>query len=109
MLRNYLITAFRNFRNNRFYSLVNVFGLSIGITCCLVVYCIMKHELTFDSWHPEAHKIYRVVEHYQADWGMSYNGVMPNALPAALSSEAILKLSWRLPPFFLNEHPSHHP
>lgn len=88
MLRNYLITAFRNFRNNRFYSLVNVFGLSIGITCCLVVYCIMKHELTFDSWHPEAHKIYRVVEHYQADWGMSYNGVMPNALPAALSSEA---------------------
>jgi putative ABC transport system permease protein len=87
MLRNYLITAFRNFKNNRFYTFINVFGLSIGLTCCLVVYSIIKHERTFDSWHKNGDRIYRVVEHYMADWGMNYNGVMPNPLPQTVVQE----------------------
>jgi putative ABC transport system permease protein len=88
MLRNYFVTALRTFRNNRFYAFVNILGLSIGLTCCLVVYSIMKHELTFDNWHQNSERIYRVVKHYKADWGMDYDGVVPNAMPAMMMSEA---------------------
>ncbi len=87
MLRNYLTTAFRNFRKNRFYLFVNIVGLSIGISCCLVVYSILKHELTFDSWHPNADQLFRVVEHYAGDNGMDYDGVLPNPMPHAISQE----------------------
>ena len=87
MFRNYLTTAFRNFRKNRFYLFVNIVGLSIGISCCLVVYTILKHELTFDSWHQDADRLYRVVEHAAKDNGMEYDGVLPNPMPDAISQE----------------------
>lgn len=87
MFRNYLTTAFRNFRKNRLYLFVNIVGLSIGISCCLVVYSILKHELTFDSWHPNADQLYRVVQHYTGDNGMDFNGVLPNPMPYAISQE----------------------
>lgn len=87
MFRNYLTTAFRNFRKNRFYLFVNIVGLSVGISCCLVVYSILKHELTFDSWHPNADQLFRVVEHYAGDNGMDYDGVLPNPMPYAISQE----------------------
>ncbi len=80
MIRNYLVTAFRNFRKNKFYVMVNVLGLSIGITCCLVVYTILKHELTFDNFHNNSENIYRLVEHYVGDDGIQYGGIMPNAM-----------------------------
>lgn len=87
MLRNYLITAFRNFSKNRFYVSVNIFGLAIGMSCCLVVYSILKHELTFDSWHKSSSKIYRVVNHYAGDFGMDYSGILPNPMPEAIAYE----------------------
>jgi putative ABC transport system permease protein len=87
MLKNYFITALRNFRNQKFYVLVNIFGLSIGITCCLVVYTILKHELTFDTWHEKSDEIYRVVEHYAGDFGMEYQPRLPNAFPSALNDQ----------------------
>ena len=84
MIRNYLLTALRNFRNNRSYVAINIFGLSVGIACSLVVYTILKHELTFDSFHEKSDQLYRVVEHYQGDYGISYNSVIPNAMPKSL-------------------------
>ena len=85
MFRNYLTTALRNFRKNHFYLFVNVIGLSIGISCCLVVYGILKHELTFDSWHGNSERLFRVVQHYAGDQGLEYRGVLPNPMPAAIS------------------------
>lgn len=87
MFRNYITTAIRNFSKNRFYLFVNILGLSIGISCCLVVYSILKHELTFDSWHPNADRLFRVVEHYAGDNGIDFDGVLPNPMPEAISKE----------------------
>ncbi len=87
MFRNYLTTAFRNFRKNRTYLFVNIIGLSIGISCCLVVYSILKHELTFDSWHSDSERLFRVVEHQMTDSGMDFDGVLPNPMPYAISQE----------------------
>ncbi|MDW3193894.1 MAG: FtsX-like permease family protein [Cytophagales bacterium] len=87
MFRNYLTTAFRNFRKNQLYLFVNIVGLSIGISCCLVVYSILKHELTFDSWHQNPDRLFRVVEHFTGDNGMDFDGVLPNPMPEAISHE----------------------
>ncbi len=86
MLKNHLTTAIRNFRKNQFYVIINVLGLAVGITACLVVYAILRHELRFDAFHEKADEVYRVVEHYAGDGGMEYSGRLPNALTTELAS-----------------------
>ncbi len=86
MLKNYFTTALRNFKKNKFYVFTNVMGLSIGISCCLVVFSILKHELTFDGWHQEKENVYRIVKHRMGDYGMTYSGILPNPMPEAIAS-----------------------
>ena len=61
MFRNYLITALRNLLRNPLYAFINVFGLSIGITCSLVILLFIKHEFSYDRFHVRKDLIYRVV------------------------------------------------
>ncbi|MEQ9304497.1 MAG: ABC transporter permease, partial [Marinoscillum sp.] len=77
MLRNYFLTAFRNFKNNKVYSLLNIFGLGIGLASCLFVFTIIEYEYSFDNWHNKKDRIYRVVRHYFGDNGISYSGSIP--------------------------------
>lgn len=77
MLKNYLITAFRNFKRNRAYSFLNIFGLAIGLGGCLFVFTIIRYERSFDNWHTKKDRIYRVVSHYNGDNGMHYTGILP--------------------------------
>lgn len=63
MLQNYLKLALRNIFRQKFYSGVAVFGLALGITACLFIYIFVRHEWTFDQFHPNAHRIYRVLQH----------------------------------------------
>ncbi|WDF53437.1 ABC transporter permease [Mucilaginibacter sp. KACC 22063] len=61
MLYNYFKTTIRSFKNNLLFSLINIVGLSIGISAALVIYLIVNHDLTFDKFHPDGNRIYRVV------------------------------------------------
>ena len=85
MLQNFLVSAFRNFRKNRVYTLINALGLGLGMTCCLVMYTILRHEFGFDDFHSKKESIYRIVEHYQSDNGMEYSGRLPNPLGYTLA------------------------
>ena len=60
MLRNYFIIAFRNLKKHRFYTLINVVGLAIGIASCLIILLYVNHDLSYDRHHAEANRIYRV-------------------------------------------------
>ena len=60
MLKNYLITAFRSLRRNISYSFINVFGLTLGIASCLVIFLVVKNELSFDTFNKKADRTYRV-------------------------------------------------
>ncbi len=84
MFYNYLITAFRNFKKNKFYVFVSVFGLSLGIMCCLVLFTILRHELTFDKFHENRDNIYRIVRHVRTESGMHYGGMLPNPMGLTL-------------------------
>ena len=53
MIRNYIVTAIRNFTKNKFYTFINIAGLSIGITCSILILLWVFDELSFDKFHPE--------------------------------------------------------
>jgi len=61
MIRNYLKTASRNLLRNSLYTLINIFGLTIGITCSLVILIFIKHEFSFDRFHDKKENLHRVV------------------------------------------------
>ncbi|GAB3800068.1 ABC transporter permease [Spirosoma humi] len=61
MLTNYIKIAWRNLSRDRFYSLINILGLTIGITCGLLLLLYVTDELSYDRYHTKADQIYRVV------------------------------------------------
>ncbi len=60
MFKNYLKIAYRNLIKHKSYSLINIFGLSFGITCCILILTYIGYELSYDSYHQNADNIYRI-------------------------------------------------
>src|SRR6516162_8875190 len=60
MLRNYFRTAWRNLWHNKIYAFINIFGLSIGLTCCMLIFLYTKDEVSFDRFHERGSRIYRI-------------------------------------------------
>ncbi|HEY4326943.1 MAG TPA: ABC transporter permease [Mucilaginibacter sp.] len=63
MLKNFIITAWRNLKRNKVFSFINVFGLSVGLTCCMLIGAYLYQELNYDTYPVNAKQIYRVVLH----------------------------------------------
>ena len=61
MFRNYFKVATRNLVKHKFYAVINVLGLAIGMTCCLLIFLYVSHELSYDSLHTKSDRIYRLV------------------------------------------------
>src|SRR5262245_60905158 len=60
MLHHYLLIAFRAFRRNKLYTLLNVFGLTLGVLCSLIIILYVFDELTYESNHLDRANIYRL-------------------------------------------------
>lgn len=60
MLKYYFTIAYRNLLKNRLYTLINVAGLTIGMTCFMLIALYIQYELSFDRQHEHADRIYRV-------------------------------------------------
>lgn len=67
MLYNYLIVAFRNIRKEKFYSFINVFGLTIGIASCLFIAIFVRDELSYDRFNSKADRVFRVIEFIETE------------------------------------------
>ncbi len=61
MLRNYSIIAWRNLLRHKLYSVISISGLAIGMACCILIGLYVQHELSYDRFHKNAHRIYRLV------------------------------------------------
>jgi putative ABC transport system permease protein len=61
MLPHLLRLAWRHIRNHRLYTLIHVIGLSIGICACVVIWLIVHYDLSFDRFHPDSNRIYRII------------------------------------------------
>src|SRR5688572_3583260 len=62
MLRNYFTVALRNILKDKFYSLINVFGLMLGIASCIFIAIYIHDEVSYDRFNTKADRIYRVTE-----------------------------------------------
>ena len=60
MIKNYLTTAFRNLWRVKFFSIINILGLAIGIAGCLLILQYVTYELSYDKFHDDHENIYRV-------------------------------------------------
>ncbi len=60
MIRNYLKIAIRNLVKHKFISFINLFGLTVGLTCCFLILVYILHELSYDKYNKNAENIYRV-------------------------------------------------
>ncbi|MEO0573185.1 MAG: ABC transporter permease [Bacteroidota bacterium] len=65
MFKNFLKIATRNVFRNKLSSFINVFGLTIGISACVVMLIFVEYESSFDSHHEKANRTFRVVQHTQ--------------------------------------------
>jgi putative ABC transport system permease protein len=66
MIRNYFKIALRNLYKNKLYTFVNITGLTIGITSCILIGVYIMHELSFDRFHANADRIARVTMDYNS-------------------------------------------
>ncbi len=86
MFRNYLKIALRNIRRHRGYTFINIGGLALGMTCVLLILLYVRHELSYDRYHPDAERIYRVAVKSNFP-GRNDLALTPTALAPALAAE----------------------
>ena len=103
MLKNHLKIAFRQLRKQKFYSAVNIIGLAIGVTCCLLIALFVRDELSYDQQHPDVKNLYRVARDNDIN---DFKGLFA-AVPAAMAPTLVeeipeIKKAARLNPHFFN-------
>jgi len=64
MLKNYLKIAWRNLIKSKVFSFINIFGLTVGITVCLMIFLFIMNEFSVDNFHTRGKDIYRVMRSY---------------------------------------------
>ena len=89
MFKNYLKIAYRSILKNKSYSFINIFGLGIGLASFLLIGIYIAHELSYDTFHKDSDRIYRIIrdvpnENYM---GTSWFGVNPMPLSIALAED----------------------
>ena len=73
MLENYLKTAGKNLRSHKSYVAMNTIGLAVGIAACLLVFLLIQYETSFDNFHKNKERIYRVVSAIKTANGIDYS------------------------------------
>jgi putative ABC transport system permease protein len=62
MFMNYLRVAWRNIKRHRGYSFINIAGFAIGMACCLLVLIYVQQEISYDRYHKDVERIYRIAQ-----------------------------------------------
>lgn len=77
MIKNYLKIAWRNIWKNKVFSIINIVSLAIGLSASMVIGMMVYHDFTFDTFHPDGDRIYRVTSNFTDPEGTSYNSGIP--------------------------------
>jgi putative ABC transport system permease protein len=88
MFKNYFKTAFRSLLRNKTYATINIAGLAIGIAVCMMIFIIIQYQTSFDNFHANKDRIYRVLtESHHADAGnITYAKNVPFQMPEGLKT-----------------------
>jgi putative ABC transport system permease protein len=87
MIKNYLRIAFRNIGRHKGYSFINIFGLALGMACCILILLWVKDEMATDRYHAKLDSLYLVqtIQHYGSEDSRT-SGTVP-ALAPVLKAE----------------------
>lgn len=86
MFKNYLKIAWRNLKRNKAYALVNVLGLSLGIACAILIFVLVNYHFSFDTFHKNKDRIYRVVTELRSD-GVGHTPGVPPPFTKAMRND----------------------
>ncbi|MGB6864651.1 MAG: ABC transporter permease [Candidatus Aminicenantaceae bacterium] len=88
MFRNHLLIAWRNLRRHKGFSFINIFGLAIGVACCILIFLYINDELSYDKYHKNAARIFRPIAYSTIGGETRVFARMPSAIAPGLE-EAI--------------------
>jgi len=95
MLKNYLITTFKYLQKHKTFFVINVVGLTLGLTVSFLALLYVKFEMSYDSYHQNADHIFRVVTDVQSSTGTDYRGSAVPLAPAIQEAFPEVKASTR--------------
>jgi putative ABC transport system permease protein len=87
MLKNYFISAYRSIVKNKFYSILNIFGPAIGITCAILILLYVKEEITFDKNNKNYRRIYRLESDFNISGKPTLAALTPIPMAPTLKDE----------------------
>ncbi len=87
MIKNYIKITFRNLLRNKISTIINLLGLSLGISVCLLIFLLIDYELNFDNFHNRKNEIYRVVRKESTGSAVKNSPSTPFPMRAALGNE----------------------
>lgn len=87
MFRLNLKIVLRNLWKNKGYTLINVFGLSVGMASCILIFMFIRYQLNFDKGYKNDDRIYRFVTDWTYNSYQDYSQGVPVPLPAAVRNE----------------------
>jgi putative ABC transport system permease protein len=67
MIKNYFKIAWRNLVKNKVFSFINIFGLSLGLTCCMLIAMYIYNELNYDNYHKNGNRVYQLATTFIKD------------------------------------------
>ncbi len=87
MIKNYFKIAIRSLLKNKTYLSINLLGLTLGISCSLLIFVVIRYQMSFDTFHAKADRLYRVYSYENEADNESYNGGSSLVLPVALRTD----------------------
>src|SRR5580700_7017106 len=87
MFRNHFKIAWRNIFRNKIYTTINVLGLTLGICACIVIYLVSSYEFSFDTFHQDKERIYRVASKVKMKLFDISDGDVPPPAPETFRKE----------------------
>jgi len=87
MLKNYMLVAYRNFVKQPVYSAINILGLAIGVACSFLILLFVWNEISYDKYHPDSDRLYRITQTYINESGENDDAGTPFPMARALLLE----------------------
>ena len=87
MFKNYMKIALRNIKKHKGYSFINIFGLALGLTCCILIFLWVQDEFSYDQFHENGDNLYLVGTHQRLGNQTATSSGTPPALGPAFKEE----------------------